>query len=669
MAISQTHIGCLVAKCIGGKVGSGYQFEVDRFIKTNGLEWTARRYKAIWNAALHLRNGDKEAAIAIYRRYSVSYHSGSCTPKGNVGAAVRNFLASDKPSSIRRWSALLRYYTGLRLKVASKSQIDVMVRNITEHPPENPYFAGCEKAVLSEWSRFVSDHRSQIENLRDQMRPSHGEDLKGSVEYYSPVPTPRCVREDYYGPWIHSLLTSGYLPRSLLPTLAENLKIPAMYAHGKWCQEGTSRIAGQISLIQEGGTKLRAVATPNGWIQLAFRPLHTFLKDIGQLCPESCVEDQLSGVNQILEVYNKGGKVNSIDLSAATDRLPRSTQVEMLRMVGLPQFATALDEVSSAKWIVRDKDRTQQVTYSVGQPMGIYGSFPLLNLMNIMIARLSCRLANREFGTPMENQFRVLGDDIVIFDDRIAGMYSKVLAGLGVEISKEKSFQGNVAQFAGFNILPTRGGCHYAYRPYKHSDSIRVNNPIDFVNALGKSVRNLKDPVWTSRFERFQQTASKRLLDLSPDIWVKEEVADSPRSLSRATVASITNKLMLAYREIPGTHVSLAKAISGSLDSFSLFSFEEKGDFAVPQGIERSPHRNREREEFSVERRFSNDPLLKQAEKPRPYVKAKSIDDYMSRIEAKRVSRDSVMPKVARHTNNPLSKPVQRPKRTDGPER
>jgi len=640
MTKSQLQIGCLVANCVGGRIGPGYQAEVERFLRTNGNEWTARRYKAIWNAALHLRNGDKAQAQSIYRRYSIAYRKGDCTPRGHCGAAVRSFLSADKPAAIRRWSALLRYYTGIQNRRASKSQTNGMVKNISSPSALSPKGV----LIMNSFEEFSGEKFRRVAGaIRKRIKPAFITDVKGSVSYYSPMALPRVVRDDYYGPLIHSLMTTRYVPLSLRRTLGHFFRPDRaqdrtrQYFGGSF---GRDPAVGWINLFQEGGTKLRAVATPNAWVQLAFKPLDRALRFITDGMETSCIRNQLSGVQVAINALEHGLQVDSIDLSAATDRLPRSLQTKILDWLGLPEFSVALDEVSSEKWIIRERGyESQSVSYTTGQPMGLYGSYSLLDITNNEI----CRMCLTNTGEDRTGSYRTLGDDVIFINaPNSSEQYREIMFALGVEISNEKSFSGQVVQFAGFNILPSKDG-PVAYRPYKHSDCSYVNNPIDFLANLGKGVRNLKDPRWASRFEAFQKTAKWRRLDNTPDLWVKDDSDLGPyRHVDRSWIGTIMNKLITAYQEF-GPVEEVATFPPGLILG-SVTSPQEEGsrpDFSIPHTPSRGENRERESEDSKVRVRISNDPLMSLGDKPKdaPYQTGGTL----SEESPVRISRDSVV--------------------------
>lgn len=130
----------------------------------------------------------------------------------------------------------------------------------------------------------------------------------------------------------------------------------------------------------------------------------------------------------------KDHKLWSIDLTSATDRFPMSVQVQILSlligedkalhwkdlMVGHP-FATP--------------DGSQELYYSVGQPMGAKSSWPMFTLAHHYLVKYCAS----SIGLHNFNNYIILGDDIVINHDDVAKCYMETIARLGVDLSPSKT--------------------------------------------------------------------------------------------------------------------------------------------------------------------------------------------------------------------------------------
>lgn len=612
-------IGCLVANAIGGKIGPGYQAEVQRFLRTNGPEWTSRRYKAIWNAALHLRNGDRERALSIFRKYTIAYHRGSLLPKGHCGAAVRSFLQSSTSSSLRKWSALLRFYTGVTLKEASETQVAAMVQSITAPSTQIvDLVPEVYERILEMWKSHLNSplFSEGAREVRMRSSPLPLDALKGHVSYYSPIPMPKEVRGTYYGSLVHSMLSRPWNPHTHHYQMTKLEKMGVVIP--PYSREAIpDMVVGKISLLQEGGSKLRAVATPLGWVQYYFKPLHDLLET--WYTSNSAVKHQERGMRFCQRRLEEGQEAYSIDLSSATDRLPRDIQCMLLQEMGLSEFPMYLDDISRSQWEVQlpDGDKVY-LSYQVGQPMGLYGSYPLLDITNSLLAAS----AVQKVGELDTDCFRTVGDDIIFFSEKAANQYLSDLSSIGVEVSSEKTFQGRIAQFAGFLALPCSQG-HAVFRPYKHSDAEYVKNPLDFLHSLGASVRNLNNGKWSPLFEDFQKSLSKRNLDLSPDLWVRDQTPlPAPRHVDHAWIKSVANKLTTSYPVEPRSLSSFVGALLASEET-GFLSVRKPQPFSVPQDTNLRIHWDLDRKSGwkRTVQSLKTDPLLNPVTPDPPYHK------------------------------------------------
>jgi len=134
---------------------------------------------------------------------------------------------------------------------------------------------------------------------------------------------------------------------------------------------------------------------------------------------------------------------HSLDLSSATDRFPISLQVQFLTEVAGPAFAGAwknlmIAEPFIAQYWVGERSRKlirELISYKVGQPMGARSSWATFTLCHHMVVQYAAFLN----GLYPFNHYILLGDDVVIYNDRVAKTYTDLIKSLGVEISDSKS--------------------------------------------------------------------------------------------------------------------------------------------------------------------------------------------------------------------------------------
>jgi hypothetical protein len=254
---------------------------------------------------------------------------------------------------------------------------------------------------------------------------------------------------------------------------------------------------GKISVIQEKGFKARVVAVPNSGAQVAFRPLHSAINKLLKGLKTDCTFDQVKGALWAQSKLKNGERLWSVDLSSATDRFPLGAQIAVLESLGYKYVREFQHAASISRWISPLHEGTA-VRYSAGQPMGLYGSFALFALThNFLLTSLG--------GT--EDQFRVLGDDVIIADAELARKYTEWLKDEDVPVSWHKTLlNAPIAEFAGFIITPTG-----LYKGSKYPNGLV--EPWSFV----EQTRRLGLPLW-STVPKGHRKFAKLLLSLPEDL-------------------------------------------------------------------------------------------------------------------------------------------------------
>jgi len=454
--------------------------------------------------------------------------------------------------------------------------------------------------------------------------------MHGSSRYFSPVPLRREIsRSQYYGSAVHSLLTANWYPQAFKPVVDRILdsgfaKHKAL--NSKW------DIPGRIGIIQEGGGKARVVAIPNLLTQMLMRPLHEMLMTWSKEWPESCLLNQSAGVTWALSKLRSGIEVISVDLTSATDRFPRDLQFSLLERIGFGLEARAFEEISSSEWYFPALKRN--VVYEVGQPMGVMGSYPLFHISNIVLAWTAYSKAYGGFQPitfagklDLDPPFRVLGDDIIFCDRRVADAYVQLLMDIGVEVSPLKSFSKDVVQFAGFVILKQRKTNEFvAFRPYKLPSKGYISNPIEFLESLGKQATELfKSPkrrqFWEKAFDAFTLSSHFRSLDLTPNRWWDFVVNPEPKislspNVDSAWFHSLANKLVMVHPEGTYSRSALASLNARLFDRSEILDLNIKDPTRLlsPQDMRRFEinQRNARKGELRYEAsKLGQDPLIK----------------------------------------------------------
>jgi hypothetical protein len=212
------------------------------------------------------------------------------------------------------------------------------------------------------------------------------------------------------------------------------------YFRETFLKEGASLQLGRLAIVKELRGKARVVGITDAWTQMLFKPLHDLIYDRLGLLPEDGTKDQLAPVKLLLSNLKSQYAV-SVDLSAATDRLPVELQARILDCMGLP--GQAWREILARPYHYMD----QEYVYSVGQPMGAYSSFAMLALTNHLIMYSSALTIGLKVkkGTGL---YAILGDDVAISRGDLAAEYNRIMTLLGVEINPIKGFTGKILEFA-----------------------------------------------------------------------------------------------------------------------------------------------------------------------------------------------------------------------------
>lgn len=224
-------------------------------------------------------------------------------------------------------------------------------------------------------------------------------------------------------------------------------------------------VAGKIAgLTKDRGLKKRYIANPHRLLQMACSRLQNAANACLEGLEVSLVHNQSKSEEWIVDQLGKGKRLFSLDLSSATDNFPLWYQEKVVRRL-FPHLQQDIDlwiDICGLLWelpiIDREKDQelaiefaylspslrpkyTEYVRYTKGQPMGTSPSFAVFTLSHIA---LLFSLGGQT------DDFRVVGDDVVISCGDLAYKYQHYMKQLGVAISHSKSiFNSTRAEFAG----------------------------------------------------------------------------------------------------------------------------------------------------------------------------------------------------------------------------
>jgi len=341
----------------------------------------------------------------------------------------------------------------------------------------------------------------------------------------------------------------------------DRTKVLNAHGHGK-------NVCGRLALLPEAAGKVRVVALVDCWTQWALHPLHKWIFGILKEIPEDGTFDQLRPIERLMKKVDPRQIIYSYDLSSATDRIPIVIQTALL--------ACIFGEPFSERWAALLVDRpyvipkrvareqnvgTQFLRYAVGQPMGAYSSWAMLALTHHAMVQFSAQRAGIKGWFTL---YAVLGDDIVIADDRVARKYRALCRLLGVEIGLAKSLvsSGKTLEFAkrfffeGSDLsgMPTKfwaaaqsqSGVACALAAWYPSGSLA-----NFVRALGGGFR-VASAAASARWDKLSPRARSLCVSLTNPVmgarlafktwpeWLWSKSADTSRPLDPDLLTGLT---------------------------------------------------------------------------------------------------------------------------------
>jgi hypothetical protein len=186
---------------------------------------------------------------------------------------------------------------------------------------------------------------------------------------------------------------------------------------------------GKLSFIYDPECKLRIVAIVDYYTQLYLKPIHELIFNKLKNLPQ----DRTFTQDPFTKWKDDENSFWSLDLSSATDRYPISLQRRLLEKVFSDKLAKSwMNILSEREFLTPEGDKLK---YSVGQPMGSYSSWAAFTLTHHLVVHWCAKLE----GYDNFSDYILLGDDIVIKNDKVAKRYIEWTGYLGVDISMHKT--------------------------------------------------------------------------------------------------------------------------------------------------------------------------------------------------------------------------------------
>lgn len=191
-------------------------------------------------------------------------------------------------------------------------------------------------------------------------------------------------------------------------------------------------LSGRIALLAEGGGKTRTVAIADYWTQSAVRPFHDLIMKRLRSIKNDGTYDQQNQFMRMKRLVDNNSQ--SYDLSSATDRFPaRLLEILISEYFGEEFGKLWLQILTERKFSYKHHN----LEWGVGQPLGIYSSWPVFSLAHHCFIRHCARLKGLTMGF---SSYSVLGDDVVIWkSNKVASHYDWLMRRIGVTINYDKS--------------------------------------------------------------------------------------------------------------------------------------------------------------------------------------------------------------------------------------
>lgn len=439
---------------------------IDKWVHCSGEEWTISRLKHLKIFLIHQYTGSQyDYSLAKNR------HGGI---KGIVGSLMRYAQKSDD-NFIKVINAFMAY-THWVSPILTKSQKKKFLEAISA--PQHSVPVDLIRALERTTRNIV--HQRQISTKPQSLLEWQGSPVKrsptfnrGSVSQDSAI-SQELFLLDNEETWQHV--------RTLWDEIYSHV-FKGYHVH-KWVDSAhyddidtSNMVAGEVHFLQEPGYKLRSIASPYRMFQVASEPLKHLLKGIITDLEWDCTHCQDRAFPVVQRAIRQGKVVHSVDLSSATDLFPLELQLSVLQqIIGKESgYLKLFRDVSRADW----KSDIGKVKWNKGQPLGFNPSFFLFTLTHGLLLRTL-------LGRRWNQEFFVVGDDVLIFDDILYQKYIDTLSTLGCSYSPSKSISSNkLAEFAGKLII------HDKVIPQLKWRSISDDNFLDLAKLIGRNIKLL----------------------------------------------------------------------------------------------------------------------------------------------------------------------------------
>jgi hypothetical protein len=187
--------------------------------------------------------------------------------------------------------------------------------------------------------------------------------------------------------------------------------------------------SGRLHLLAEGGGKTRVICIPDIWTQSVLKPIHKYLMNKLKWMPCDGTFSHEALGNRVRNLTQHRG-LFCFDLSAATDRFPLEIQKVVLKPLLGDLVHAWSDLMVNRTFTFRNKE----ISYAVGQPMGLLSSWAAFSITHHVIINYCKR---------DKTPYAVIGDDMGMISEEGARRYQSLMTQIGVSINDAKSLIPN----------------------------------------------------------------------------------------------------------------------------------------------------------------------------------------------------------------------------------
>jgi len=469
--------------------------DVERWVNSNGEEWTIARLKALRSAYLKFVARESYELPWIAHRLQ----EGNPTPKGVWGK-----LWTRQSSWVPRVLKVLHLYSAFRLRKVTRKQEKKFLESVWAVPALR---------IDNILSRGVAQYACRFAFDAKPYRRS----LIASVRHLPPRHRKKFPKDFVRG--VHYLIKHyGWYPK-LVDQWGGFEQWTERYYHLSTDDIPGSDRVGSLGITQERGGKLRVYAFPNLLFQVMMNPMKATLFRILKKIPEDCTFHQERGVKWVSEKLQTDHRVWSVDLSDATNHFP--LQLQELVLWNILQNPMWEDHIEFFKMVATGRYGANAlgrnfVRWTKGQPLGAGPSFALFAITHHAVLN-HCKVVNNV----KSDCYRILGDDVVISDEKVYSTYRSILDSLSCPVSHEKSIASNeVAEFAGHIVTRDR-----VIGSTKWVDEITVGN-VCSQSHIFRHRAPLPHKGWRNWYLMWYSTYVENCLGLPQDLRFSLEAAD-----------------------------------------------------------------------------------------------------------------------------------------------